>query len=377
MQTGLDEIRKTARDDSRAVRRRFLILGIVLAALFFIFICSRTTDIGFVSPAQAMSNLFTALRLQIAKWTNGSLYLNRREVIAGQDYYLETLGRFESAVLVVALGASLSIGGAVFQCAFRNPIATPSILGTSSGMKIVNLILVLQFSSTAATMTMYRAVYGYIGALIILGLLMLGSKLMSKQRSSRADLLLLGTLGTRILTQIVNYVQNYVLSDDDYLVLQEMNLYGSGTGTTDGMAVTLLVIVAALIPLFLTRTSLNTLCFDDEDARCLGIRTAALRGVAVVCSVLLSVSTLVYAGDVGMLAMLIPLICRYVYGSDTRRLLLACGMSGALLMLICRMILSLFAFNYYLSYISIGTIVELIATPLMIFVIFKNRRGWE
>ncbi len=373
----LAQIQQRTRDDSKAVRRKFLILFLVLVVLFCAFVCTRTPVIGFVSPIQAASNLFTALHLQLAKWFNGSFYLDRREVIAGQDYYLETLGRFEGAVLVVALGASLSIGGAVFQCCFRNPIATPSILGTSGSMRIVNMILVLQFSTSAAFMTVYRVIYAYIGTLIVLGLMMLGAKLMSKQRSSNTDILLLGTFGTRILTMIVNYVQNYVLSEDDYLVLQELNLYGTGTDTTDGMVIALLVIVAALIPLYLTRMSLNTLSFGDEDARCLGIRASVLRGVALVCSVVLSTSTLVYAGDVGMLAMLIPLICRYVFGSDTRRLLLACGLSGALLMLVCRIITSLFAYNFYLSYISIGTIVELVSTPLMIFVIFKNRRGWE
>ncbi|MCD7922990.1 MAG: iron ABC transporter permease [Clostridiales bacterium] len=377
MQTGLDEIRKRTLDDSKKMRRRYLVLGLALLILFCAFVCTRTTAIGFVSPVQAVSNLATALQLQIAKWFNLPMYLDRREIISGQSYYLETLGRFEGAVLVVALGAALSVGGAVFQVAFRNPIATPSILGTSGGMRLINMLLVLQFSTAAATMTKYRVIYGYIGTLVILGLMMLGSKLMSKQRSSRADILLIGTFGTRILTQIVNYVQNYVLSEDDYLVLQELNLYGSGTGTTDGMAIALIVIVIALIPLYLTRMSMNTLSFDDEDARGLGIRTAGLRGVAVVCSVLLSTSTLVYAGDVGMLAMMIPLICRYVFGSDTRKLLPACAMSGALLMLVCRIIVSLFAYNVYLSYVSIGTIVELVSTPLMIVVIFRNRRGWE
>lgn len=377
MQTGLDEIRKRTLDDSKKMRRHYLVLGLALLILFCAFVCTRTTAIGFVSPVQAVSNLATALQLQIAKWFNLPMYLDRREIISGQSYYLETLGRFEGAVLVVALGAALSVGGAVFQVAFRNPIATPSILGTSGGMRLINMLLVLQFSTAAATMTKYRVIYGYIGTLVILGLMMLGSKLMSKQRSSRADILLIGTFGTRILTQIVNYVQNYVLSEDDYLVLQELNLYGSGTGTTDGMAIALIVIVIALIPLYLTRMSMNTLSFDDEDARGLGIRTAGLRGVAVVCSVLLSTSTLVYAGDVGMLAMMIPLICRYVFGSDTRKLLPACAMSGALLMLVCRIIVSLFAYNVYLSYVSIGTIVELVSTPLMIVVIFRNRRGWE
>ena len=46
-------------------------------------------------------------------------------------------------------------------------------------------------------------------------------------------------------------------------------------------------------------------------------------------------------------------------------------------MMICRVVVSLFAFNQYLSVISIGIIIELISAPVMIVVMLKYRRGWE
>lgn len=377
MQTGLDEIRNICRADNRRLRRKLLLVGLLLLALFLVYVCSRTTKLGFVSPVQAADNLIVALRLQLSKMTNGAFYANRLTVIRSQDYYLETLGRFQSALLIIALGAALSIAGAVFQCAFRNPIATPSMLGTSSGIRVVNMILVLQYSVSAVSMTKYRMIYGYIGSLLILAVLMLGARLMSRKRASSADILLLGTVFTRISMQVVSYIQSYVLSDDEYLALQELNLYGSGTGTTSGFGIVLIGILIGIIPLFLTRMSLNTLSFGDEDARCLGIRAPLLRGVALICSTILSVSTLVYVGDIAMLSMLIPVVCRYIYGSDIRYLMVGSAISGALLMLISRIIISVLAFNPYLCVMSMGTVVELIATPLMIFVIFRNRRGWE
>lgn len=377
MQIGLNEIRNMCKADNRRLKKRIWIVGLVLLALFCVFVCSRTTALGFVSPLQALDNLFVALRLQLSRLVDGALYANRRLVMADQEYYLETLGRFQAAVTIVALGAALSVAGAVFQCAFRNPIATPSMIGTSSGIRIINMILVLMYSTGAYTMIKERMIISYIGSLVILGILMGVARLMSKQRVSSADILLIGTVFTRIAMQVVSYVQANLLEDDDYLVLQELNIYGSGTGTTKGVGIALIVIVAALIPIYLTRMSLNTLSFGDEDARCLGIRASVLRGISLICSTLLSVSTLVYLGDVGMLSMLIPVVCRYTFGSDTRYLLVGSAFCGALLMLICRIIVSAFAFNEYLSVISIGTIVEVIAAPLMIFVIFKNRRGWE
>jgi iron complex transport system permease protein len=376
MQTG-PNIRAVRRNDERRAGRRYLLFGALLAVMFFGYICTRTTAIGFVSPIVAAKNLYTAAKLTLAKLLNWSIYDNRLAIISAHPYYLETLSRFEAAMIAMALGGAMSVAGAVFQCAFRNPIATPSMLGASSGIKLANLWLVVQFSSVATTKTSLRFLYGYIASIAILACVITIARIMGKKRSSVTDMLLVGSIITRISGQLISYVQYYWLSEDDYYTLQIMNLYGTGIGSTKGAAVLCAAVVVGIVPIILVRFSMNALSFGDEDARCLGINAGVLRNVALICSTILVTVSLIYCGDIGMLSMLVPFLARYIFGSDVRKLLAGSALMGAIIMLLCRIVVSAFAFNQYLSVISVGIIVELISAPLMIFVLLKNRRGWE
>ena len=378
MQIGLNEIRNLITQDRKKSRKKILGAALVLLIIFLIYISTRSTAIGMVNPLQVGRNLFTGLRLAFGNLFNTEFYENRYEVISTTPYYEETIGRLQGSLIAIMLGAGLAVSGAVFQCAFRNPIATPSMLGTSGGIKIVNLILVLQYSVSAVTMVKLRFLMGYLGALLLLGIEMLIAKFMANgRRTSATDLLLLGTVITRIASQIVNYVQFYIMDEDYYLALQEMNMYGVGIGNTTGLPVVALFFAIAMIPLFLTRNSMNVLSFGDEEARCLGIKASALRGVALICSVLLATSAVTYAGDVATLSMLIPLVCRYVFGSDFKTLFFSSAVLGALLMLCVKFVTVLFEFNVYLSLISTGTIIELVSAPILLIIVFKYRRGWE
>ena len=377
MQTGHDNIRSIRKNDEKRDKRRFAAAFIVLIIIFLLYTCTRTTEIAMVSPAQVVKNLLTALKLLAAKLLKLPMYNNRLEIITSQPYYLETLSRFQAGMIAMLLGAGISIAGAVFQCAFRNPIATPAMLGASGGIKIANLILVIQFSTLAGSMTQQRFIYGYIVSIGILLFIILVSKVIGRKKTSVTDMLLLGSIVTRISGQIINYVQYYMLSETDYLTLQVMNMYGAGVGTTAGVPFLIAALIIGIVPVILTRFSLNALCFGDDGARSMGISAGPLRTMSLICSTVLVVASLIYFGDVGMVSMLVPFVCRYIFGSDIRKLIIGSGLFGALIMMICRVVVSLFAFNQYLSVISIGIIIELISAPVMIVVMLKYRRGWE
>lgn len=376
VQVGLERIHDICKRDNWQARSRLLAASLVLLALIVCFLCLRSTELGMINPLQMIKNTVLYIRLFIAGIFDLPVYADRRFLIQDQPYYYETVSRIIGMGKAVVLGAVLAVAGVVFQVVFRNPIATPSMLGTTNGVKVTNMILVLQYSTLGASMIVMRFVYAYISSAVTLAVLLLLAKVMSKKKAVAADLLLLGTVFFRIATQIVNYVQSYVLEDDDYVALLEMNMYGTdirGYGTL----IVMIAVVASLVPLFLVRMSLNVLSFGDDDARCLGIRGTVLRGTALLCSVVLSTTAVVVAGDIAMLSMLVPIVCRYIFGADTRRLITGCALSGAILMMVCRFVTAFFAFDSRLYIISEGIIIQLVSAPLLIFVIFRNKRGWE
>ena len=364
--------------DRRSARKKFLYALLALFLLVFIYLSFRTTKIAFLPPWQTVANLFTCLKLNLAGMFHMNYYESRRAVIEAHPAYLETTTRLSGVVSIVAMRAAMSVAGVVFQSVFRNPIAVPTMLGVSSGINIANFILVMQFSLLAVTKTSLRFIYGYIGSLSILFLVIGVSRLTSKNGSwSVVDVLLIGTTLTRVLTQILSSIQNAYMDDAALQTLSEMNMYGTGIGNARGWIFLALALLFGMFPVLLMRNSLNVVTFTEEESKTMGLNANVLRVLALIFSTILIVAAQIYCGDVGMLALLVPHACRYLFGSNTRDLIFSSIIVGGIMMILCRFIVALTMFNQYLSVISVGMIINVISIPLMIFILFTQRRGWE
>ena len=189
-------------------------------------------------------------------------------------------------------------------------------------------------------------------------------------------MLLVGTVAMRLIQNFVHVYEYYYLEEEDYLLLEEINTYGTSTFQTEILVIMYVLLAVCVLILTSVRYSMNAVSFDDDDSHALGIRANRLRLIALVCATLMVVAAQVNYGDIGMLGLLIPHVCRYWFGSDFRNVLLGSAGLGAIALVICKLILYLLSFNYYLSLVSMGTIISVVTTPLLIFVLLQQRRGW-
>ena len=156
-----------------------------------------------------------------------------------------------------------------------------------------------------------------------------------------------------------------------------MNMYGAGLGNSRGWLFLALALIFGLGPVLLMRNSLNVVTFSEEESRVMGLNTNVMRVLALVFSTILITAAQIYCGEVGMLALLVPHTCRYLFGSNTRDLIFSSIIVGGIMMIICRFIVALTMFNQYLSMISVGMIINVISIPLMMFILLTQKRGWE
>ena len=376
MQIGLDQIRQLRLQDQKKLNRRIRAMVLLALVLFAVMCCLRTTAIGFVSPVTAAKNLYTMVRLTLAKLFHWNSYSYRTQIILSHPYYYETVGMFKSTLLVMVMGAVLAMAGGVYQVVFRNPIATSSMLGMDSSTKIVNMILVAMYSSSIYQMARLRYVLCYAVALATLIIIYLISRVMGGKKSSVTDMLLVGTVFMRIAQNFLQVYQYFYMEEEDYLVLEQLNTYGTSTFATQLLLIMYALLFVCVLILSLIRYSMNAVSFDDDDSHALGIKANPLRLVALVCATLMVVAAQVSYGDIGMLGLLIPHVCRYWFGSDFRHVLLGSAGLGAIALLLCKLIQYVLGFHYYLSLISMGIIIDVITTPLLIFVLLQQKRGW-
>ena len=287
--------------------------------------------------------------------------------------------RIQTVGVTVLAGVLLGLSGMLFQNVFRNPIASPTMLGIQSGISLGVMVLVAMFGGAAAEMVLQRYVLCYGCGIAVLLLTILGGKFIAGHRPfSVVDMLLVGTALGAIANLFIQYVPQ--MWDEGtwnlYYSLSEMVKTDTSWVAFASM---IAVLVIAVIPIFLLRWRLNALSFENTEVKLLGIDPSHLRIVALICGSLMVLVALVSVGTVGMAALIVPFIVRYAFGSEARQQFWGNVLLGPIVLLICRNLCDLFQMWFPIlgASLTIGTVVSVIVLPLFAWIIVTKQRGWE
>ena len=269
------------------------------------------------------------------------------------------LPRILAAVLV---GAALSVSGAAYQSAFHNPMAAPDVLGASSGAGFGAALAILHGQGSFAVMAA-----AFLGGLACVGLALLAARL------SRADrvlsLILAGMLATSLFQAGTSYLK---LIADPRNTLPEITywLMGSLSGVKSAeLRLLALPLLLGFLPIFLLRWRMNLLALGDIEARSLGVNPARVRLILIVCSTLLTATSVALCGVVGWVGLVVPHLARRLVGSDGRALLPASFLLGGLFLLLVDDL----ARSLYTTELPLGILTAVIGAPF--FLLLLSRRG--
>ncbi|MBP2435455.1 FecCD family ABC transporter permease [Microbacterium amylolyticum] len=276
-------IRETRSRTARHRRRTIGALTVITVALFFAALSIGDTVYG----------------------ADVVLAVLRGDDVPGASYAIGER-RLPRALIAVLAGASFGIAGTTFQTMLRNPLASPDVIGITSGAgaAAVACIVVFGFSGTVAMTTALIA--GLITALAIT-LLARGGP------ATGARLILIGIGVGALLDAVVQYL---LLRADQWNVPAALRwLSGSLNQSSWSALWPLLIAVAALLPLALVLgRSLRPLELGDDTASALGIRLQPTRLALILCAVGLVSFATATTGPIAFVAFLSGPIARGLTG---------------------------------------------------------------
>lgn len=358
-------------------RRRAVLLLLALLAAFLLSLCFRTAMPGFI-PRETLSNYWTALRLGIAQLLNQPLVLDRYRIIEGQAYYYETFARLKNSAVTCVAGMAVCLAGAACQTVFKNPLASPNILGVSSGVNLGNAIFLMVYTTRSLSMLSLRFVYCYACAAGLVAVIMGCGKLagMRVRRFSVMDMLLVGAILSQMCNVVIMYLQ-YKLEEVDTTLLttyQELSL-GLYLPTDRAALIFFAVsIAAAFLPVLLLRCRFNLTALEDDEARSMGARPQALRFVGLCCGGVLAMTAMIFCGDMGILAMALPCVCRYRSGADFAGVCFTSMCAGGILLLLCRSVCSMIYIGG--AALPINFIISLAVLPMFVAALSRGRSAF-
>jgi len=234
--------------------------------------------------------------------------------------------RLPRIVVALLMGASLGVAGAILQGVFRNPLADPYVLGTSSGAALAAAFGLLATQGTGIWL---------VPMLALTGALVTSAAVVALGRDAwgvRAERLLLAGVGIGFfLSAILMLVMSLAQADGVKRALLWMAGDLAGADWSVVPVASLLMVFGFVLALS-RRRGLNALALGDEVAFGLGLEPGRERTLLVLAASLLTASSVALGGIVGFVGLMVPHGVRALVGADARRVLPLSALGGGMLL---------------------------------------------
>lgn len=321
----------------------------------------------FRSPAAIACLLFVS-GLLLTAWNTGRdafLILSPATGYDPKRFFLQysTLPRFATAIIV---GAALSLSGALLQQVLRNPLASPTTLGTSAGANLALATALLAFPAMEGLGRDTIAICGAaLSALLVLAI-------SGRKGSSPLSFILAGLMVGLWCSALSALL---VLLNERYL--SSLFIWGAGSLAIQGWAIpaSLLpkVVVCSALAAMLVRP-LSLMELGEAGATSAGVSVKHVRIIAIAVAVVLSALTTAAVGVIGFVGLVAPAIARLAGARRISQQLLWAPVIGAGLLLLTDETVKLLS-TATGAFLPTGSMTALFGAPIVLFLLTKLRTG--
>jgi iron complex transport system permease protein len=280
-------------------------------------------------------------------------------------------GAIRTPRMLVAVfgGAALALAGTVMQASFRNPLASPDIIGTAAGAAFGGaLAIVFKLADASVFATPIAALLGAVGVTWLVFVLA-----GSHGRFSVANLLLAGIALNTLFGALTAFV--VTLSFDNYTARSRVLFWlmgGLDARTWEHAWITAggFALFAGMV--WPRARELDLLTLRDDSAHSLGVDAPRARRSLVWCACGLTATTVANSGGIAFVGLIVPHLARLLVGPAHRLLLPTAALLGAILMVVsdlgCRV--SPASWN-----LRLGVVTAIAGAPYFLYLLSRQRRG--
>ena len=300
----------------------------------------------------------------------GSLFIGKyplslEKLIAGdalQQRVFWTL-RWSRSIMGVVSGFALGAAGFVYQTVFRNPLASPDIIGVSSGASAGAAAGIL-FLSGAGVVTLCS----FLGALLAVVLVLALSNL---DKSGRSGTIVLSGIAIHSLAQTALMCLKLTADPERELASIEYWMMGSLNGISFySIGGNLLLCALCLLVLFALHRQILLLSTEEGEARMLGVNVSKLRLLVLLTATLVVSSVVSLTGLISFVGLLAPHGARLLTKNNRLGTMVLSGLLGGILL--CGA--DILARSAASAELPVSIFTSLLGAPFLIYLIFRERR---
>ncbi len=281
------------------------------------------------------------------------------------------LPRISMAILI---GSALAVSGTCLQGMFKNPLATPDLIGITSGASLfaaLTIVLGASFKEYIPEVFHFSllSIMAFIGALLTM---LLVYRISTSNGKTNVIIMLLSGVAITALGFAITGFLIYISKEEQLRDLTFWNL-GSLAGATWVKNAILAVILIISYTILITKgKALNAMMLGERDAQHLGIPVEKIKKQIVILTALMVGTSVAFAGTIGFVGLIVPYILRLIFKSNYHIILPMSAVFGSILLLSADTVSRTIAAP---SEIPIGILTAFMGAPIFIIILIRSRKS--
>ena len=289
------------------------------------------------------------------------------KVLSGQGtskavYAIKTI-RLPKLIVGGLAGFSFGIAGYTFQSLLRNSLASPDIIGVTSGSSAAAVFCILILGVSGPVASVFSVVAGLLITLFIF-------VLSGKGQAFGTKMILIGIGMQAALNALISWM---LLVGSEYDVATALRwLRGSLNlvQMSDALGITLVTVICSALLLICNRY-LRMMQLGDEYATTLGVPLSAVRFCCMLCALVLSATAASITGPIASVAFLSgPIAGKWT--KNGKNAMVVAGLIGTILVYASELV----GKNMFETKYPVGVVTGLLGAPYLLFLLLNlNRKG--
>ena len=315
-----------------------------------------------------LSAIQVLLLLAVLVWSviTGQYPLTLKSLLSGDTMSIMVFKRLRlpRALMGVIGGFGLSISGYIYQLIFKNPLASPDIVGVSSGASAGAALAIVVVSASAPVIS----VSAFIGAVTALIITLLTAYLVPGRNSYT---IVLAGIAIHSVAQTILMFLKLAADPEKQLASIEYWIMGSLNGISrDSLAIPFLTTLAGFIIMAMLYRQVLILSTSEEEAVSLGVNVAILRFIILMLATLVVSSIICVTGLISFIGLIAPHIARLLTKRNDIFTYITSGLTGAILLTLA----DILARSVSTSELPVSIFTSLLGAPLLIILLIRANK---
>ncbi len=271
--------------------------------------------------------------------------------------------RLPRVLMALISGAGLSLAGAIYQTIFHNQLASPDIIGVSSGANLGAAVFITILSSSIIP----TALGAFIGALLSVLLVLLLVK--GTRESNTSTYVLAGIVISSAAKTGIMLLKYFADSESELAAIEYWTM-----GSLSSITATKLLYIApfsiiSIVILLIFNRQIQLLSLSDDEALSLGVNLKVIRMIILFVSTLLVSSIVSITGLISFIGLISPHIAYLVLKRKNKSYLVLSMITGALLLVLS----DILARTISSSEIPISILTTIMGLPVLIALMLRKK----